>query len=169
MPRALEMTPREPRYTVLRAQIRQFVGQHDAALELLHQAIEEAPDWAEPYYSTGVSYYLERRYAESRQNLEQALKRDPHSARSLFLCAATLVNEGKNREGEKYLRQALMFEPRNARFEYHLGVLLLRDNRPEEAPEVFKQALRLNPTLRGSPLPTGKADGQAEPARSGRS
>ena len=142
---ALRMTPREPRYTLLRAQIRQFVGQHQAALELLHQAIEEAPDWAEPYYSAGVSYYLERRYAEARQSLEQAIQRDPHSARSLFLCAATLVNDGKNREGEKYLRQAIALEPRNARFEYHLGVLLLRDNRSEEAPEAFKRALALDP------------------------
>jgi tetratricopeptide (TPR) repeat protein len=144
---ALEKAPQEPRYMVLRARLRQFVGQHDAAIELLRQAMQWAPDWAEPYYSTGVSYYLERRYAEARQSLEQALKRDPQSARSLFLYAATFVNEGKNREGEKYLRQAIALEPRNARFEYHLGVLLLRDNRPEEAQEAFKNALRLSPTF----------------------
>jgi tetratricopeptide (TPR) repeat protein len=143
---ALDMAPREPRYMVLRARVRQLVGQQDAALEILRQAMQWAPEWAEPYYSTGVSYYLERRYADARQSLDQALNQDPHSARSLFLYAATLVNEGKNHEGEKYLRQAIALEPRNPRFEYHLGVLLLRDNRTEEARLAFNRALALSPT-----------------------
>ena len=142
---ALEKAPGDPRYVVLRARIRQLVGEHDAALDLLRQAEQGAPEWAEPYYSAAVSYYLERRYAEARQSLDQALKRDPHSARSLFLYSASLVNEGNNREGEKYLRQAMALEPRNARFQYHLGVLLLRDNRAEEAQKAFKKAVELNP------------------------
>jgi len=143
---ALEKEPQDPRCTILRARVRQFVGQHDAALDLLRQAEHWAPDWSEPFYSAGVSYFLERRYAEARQSLDEALKRDPHSARSLFVYAAALVNEGKNREGEKYLRQAITLEPRNARFEYHLGVLLVRDNRPDEAQEAFRKAVELNPT-----------------------
>jgi tetratricopeptide (TPR) repeat protein len=153
---ALEKAPREARYTLLRAQIRQLVGAHDAALNLLRQAAQFAPEWAEPYYSEGVSYYLMRRYAEARQSLQRALECDPHSARSFFLYAATLVNEGKNREGEKYLHQALALEPRNARFEYHLGVLLLRDNRLGEAQEAFKKALELNPAYGAARYQLGK-------------
>ena len=153
---ALEKAPREARYTLLRARIRQLVGAHDAALNLLRQAAQFAPEWAEPYYSEGVSYFLMRRYAEARQSLQRALECDPHSARSFFLYTATLVNEGKNREGEKYLRQALALEPRNARFEYHLGVLLLRDNRPGEAQEAFKKALELNPAYGAAHYQLGK-------------
>jgi len=140
---ALAIAPREPRSILLRARIRQYVGQHDSALELLRQAIQLAPEWSEPYYSEAASYYFERRYAEARQCLDRSLLLEPRSARSLFLYAATLVNEGRNREGEKYLREAIALEPRNARFEYHLGILLLRDNRPSEAQEAFTKSIEL--------------------------
>lgn len=142
---ALAKDPREQHALLLRAQIRQLVGQHDAAIELLRQVIHLAPLWSEPYYSEAASYYFERRYDDARQSLDRSLHLDPQSARSLFLYAATLVNQGRNREGEKYLREAIALEPRNARFEYHLGTLLARDSRPSEAQESFEKSIALKP------------------------
>jgi tetratricopeptide (TPR) repeat protein len=143
--RAVEQEPLEPRYLLLRARIEQRLGEHATALEMLRRVSELAPTWSEPHYSAGVSYYLQRRYAEARSSLEKALELDPRSTRALFLYAATLVNEGKNREGEEYMRRAITLEPSNARFQYHLGALLLRDNRPLEARQALDRSIQLKP------------------------
>ena len=142
---ALKAQPREPKFMLLEARIAQRTGQHQDALELLDQTIASAPQWPEPYYSQGVSYYLQRRYADARRSLARALELDPYSVRALFLKSACLVNEGKNREAEEVLRRALALEPANARFHYHLGALLLRDNRPDESQREFEEAIRLKP------------------------
>lgn len=142
---ASERDPQDSRILVLRARIRQLLGQHDAALELLKKASELTPQWSEPCYSAAVSYYLQRRYAEAQRSLDRALELDPNSVRALFLYAASLVNEGKNRQGEEFLRRAIELEPDNARFYYHLGALRLRDDRWSEATESFEKAAQLKP------------------------
>jgi superkiller protein 3 len=142
---AFEQDPRDSRVLVLRARIRQLLGQHDAALELLKKAADLAPQWSEPHYSAAVSYYFERRYAEAQRSLDRALELEPNSVRALFLYAASLVNEGKSREGEDYLRRLIGLEPDNARFYYHLGALRLRDDRWSEATEAFEKAIQLKP------------------------
>jgi len=143
--RALQQDPQNASAWLLRGRIPQRLGDHERALDFLQRASQLSPQWSEPYYSLGVSYYFERRYADARRALDQALKCDPRSARALFLYAATLVNEGNNRAGEEYLRRAIGIEPGNARFFYHLGALQLRDNRPSEAQEAFAEAVRLRP------------------------
>ncbi len=140
---ALQAEPRQAKYLLLAAQLAQRAGKHQDALDLLAQAVAAAPEWPEPYYSQGVSYYLQRRYEDARQSLRRAMDLDPQSSRALFVYAATLVNQGKNKEGEGYIQRALALDPSNARFRYHLGALLLRDNRPAEAQEAFEEAVRL--------------------------
>ena len=142
---AFEQDPRDSRVPLIRARIRQLLGQHEAALALLKEAIELAPDWSEPCYSAAVSYYLERRYAEAQRSLDRVLELDPKSVRALFLYAASLVNQGKNRQGEEFLRRAIELEPENPRFYYHLGALQLRDNRWSEATQAFEKAVQLKP------------------------
>ena len=93
---ALAKAPREPRYILLRARIRQLVGQHESALKLLREVTRLAPQWSEPYYSAGVSYYLQRRYAEARPPLERAVGLAPHDPTSLSNLATVL------RESDRY-------------------------------------------------------------------
>jgi protein O-GlcNAc transferase len=142
---ALEKEPRDPRYLLQRARIDQRVGRHLESLELLRQASQIEPNWAEPYYSAGVTLYLLHRYADARQSLDRALELDPRSVRSLFLYSATLANEGKNREGEEVLLRAIALDPSNARLYYHLGAIRLRDNRAVEAEQAFEKAIHLKP------------------------
>lgn len=143
--RCLELDHHEARYLLLGARLRQHSGEHAAALLLLQEASGLAPRWAEPYYSAGVSYYFERRYADCRQSLDQALRLDPRFVRALFLYAASLVNESKNSQAEEYLRRAIALDPSNARFQYHLGALLVRDNRLSAAQGAFDKAAQLKP------------------------
>src|SRR5439155_12141499 len=90
---ALKQEPQEPRYLLQQARILLRLGQHPEALEILRQVNRIQPQWAEPYYSAGVGYYLLRRYGDARRSLERALELDPRSERALFLYGATLANE----------------------------------------------------------------------------
>jgi superkiller protein 3 len=143
--RALEKEPGDPRYLLQRARIDQRMGRHLESLDLLQHASRAEPQWPEPYYSSGVAYYLLRRYRDARQSLDRALSLEPDSVRALFLYSACLANEGRNREGEDFLLQAIRNEPENARFYYHLGAIRLRDNRSAEAQQAFEKAIRLRP------------------------
>jgi len=139
----LKQEPQEPRYLLQQARILLRLGQHPEALEILRQVNRIQPQWAEPYYSAGVGYYLLRRYGDARRSLERALELDPRSERALFLYGATLANEGNNSQGEEYLLRAIALDPANARFYYHLGAMRLRDNKPEEARQAFEKAIQL--------------------------
>ena len=82
---ALKAVPHEPKYLLLEARIAQRAGEHQDALNLLAQAVAAAPEWSEPYYSKGVSYYLQRRYEDARQSLARAIELNPRSSRALFV------------------------------------------------------------------------------------
>ncbi len=142
---ALAMAPDNPQILVLRTRILQRAGQQDAAVELAQKAITLAPQWDEPYYLAGVSFYFIRRYAEAGQNLARAAELNPNSARTLFLEAVTLVSQDKQAEAEQCFRKAIALEPNNARFRCHLGIFLMRQNKNAEAEASYRKAIELKP------------------------
>jgi tetratricopeptide (TPR) repeat protein len=140
---ALEKDPRDSRYLLQQARIDQRAGRHTESLELLRRASQSEPNWSEPYYSAGVTFYLLHRYADARQSLDRALALDPKSVRALFLYSATLANEARNLEGEEVLLRAIALDPSNARLYYHLGAIRLRSNHSVEAQQAFEKAIQL--------------------------
>ena len=142
---AISMDAKQPQYLLLAAQIDQHLGRHDSALALLANAINLAPKWPDPYYSSGVSLYCEKRYPEARKYLTESLKLQPDSPRALFLVAVSLASEGNFQQGEAYLRKAVELSPGNAHFRYYLGEILIRQNRLGDAEEVYRQAVRVDP------------------------
>src|SRR4030081_1732705 len=59
---ALTLAPENPRVLVLRVRLLQRAGQQNAAVELAQKATVLAPDWDEPFYLAGISYYFVRHY-----------------------------------------------------------------------------------------------------------
>lgn len=166
--RALDLAPSDPRFLLVAARIRQRLGKQEEALDFLRQAAEVAPRWAQIPYSAAVSYYFERRYAESRRSLDEALNLDPKWSKALFLYGVTLVNEGHNHDAELYFRRAIAVEPWNARFHLHLGTALLRNNQRGEARRAFEDALGLNSHYGLAHYELGKVRLQANELKSAR-
>ena len=77
---ALVLAPDNPQILVLRTRILQRAGQQESALELANKAIAAAPQWDEPYYLAGISYYYIRRYVEAKKP-GRAVELNPNSAR----------------------------------------------------------------------------------------
>ncbi len=142
---ALTLAPENPKVLVLRVRLLQRAGQQNAAVELAHKATVLAPDWDEPFYLAGISYYFIRHYTQARQSLARAFELNPSSAVSVFMEALAWANEGKPQESEQCLRRAISLQPDNARFHCHLGILLMRENRDAEAEQSFKKAIQLKP------------------------
>lgn len=142
---ALALTPDNPQILALRARILQRAGQQDAALELAQKAIGLAPNWDQPYYLAGVSFYFIRRYTEAGQSLARAVELNPSSARALFMEAIALANQGRQDDATKCLRRAIALQPKNGRLHCHLGILLARENEYAKADASLRKAIQLKP------------------------
>src|SRR5207249_8568487 len=121
---ALTLAPDNPQILALRTRLLQRAGQQDAALEMAKKATTLAPNWDEPYYLAGVSYYFTRLYDESAQSLAHAVELNPNCERELFLEAIAFANLGKTDDTGGCFSRAVALQPNNARLHCHLGILL---------------------------------------------
>jgi tetratricopeptide (TPR) repeat protein len=153
---ALTLAQDNPQILALRTRLLQRAGQQDAALEMAKKAAALAPNWDEPYYLAGVSYYFTRHYDESAGSLARAVELNPNSARALFLEAIALANLGKTGDAERCFRLAIALQPNNARLHCHLGILLARQNEPGDAEASFRKAIQLKPDYALSHYEFGK-------------
>jgi tetratricopeptide (TPR) repeat protein len=153
---ALSMSPENPQILVLRTRLLQRAGEQDSALVMAQKAISLAPNWDEPFYLAGISYYFIRRYDLAEQNLARAVELNPKAARALFLQYISLANLGKIPEAEHCLRRAIDLDPQDARLHCHLGILLLRKNEKAQAEASFRKAIQLNPEYGLSHFELGK-------------
>ena len=154
--RAIDLATEEPRVLALRTRLLQRAGRQNQALELAKRTIAIAPNWDEPYYQAGVSYYFIRQYDEAAQNLAKARELNPKSARTYFLEAVAVANRGNTAEAEERLRQAILLEPTNARLHCHLGILLFRLNKYPESEASLNRAIQLKPEYGLSHYELGK-------------
>ncbi len=153
---ALGLAPDSPQILVLRTRLLQRAGEQDEALLTAQKAMTLAPNWDEPYYLAGVSYYFMRRYEQAQENLVRAVESNPNSARALFLESIALANLGKIDDAERCLRRAIVLQPTNARLHCHLGILLARRNENAKAEESLRTAIQLKPDYGLSHYELGK-------------
>jgi len=142
---ALALSPENPKAVVLRVRLLQRAGQQNAALEMAQKATLLAPEWDEPFYLAGISYYFIRHYTQARQSVARAFELNPRSATAVFMEALAWANEGNPQQAERCLHQAISLQPDNARFHCHLGILFMRKNDYANAEESFKKAIQLKP------------------------
>jgi len=127
------------------SQDRPGVGRHQESLELLRQASEIEPSWAEPHYSAGVtSICCTATPTPSRASIA-LFNWTPAPSRSLFLYSAALANQGAPRgrgsPAPRHRSRAVTWHVCTI----HLGASGLRDNRAAEANRRFKKAIQLKP------------------------
>jgi len=164
---ALGLAPDSPSVLVLRTRLLQRAGEQDEALLTAQKAISAAPNWDEPHYLAGVSYYFIRRYEQAEASLSRAVELNPKSARALFLKSIALANLGKIDDAERCLRRAVALQPENARLHCHLGILLMRKDEGVKAENSFRKAIGLKPDYALSHYELGKllaASKQLRPA-----
>jgi len=162
---ALQLAPDSPQILTLRTRLLQRAGAQDEALQTAQKAIALAPNWDEPYYLAGISYYFIRRNEQAEASLARAVELNPKAARALFLQATALANLGKSDDAERCLRRAIALQPKNARLFCHLGILLVRKNELKEGEASLRRAILLKPEYGLSHYELGKLLAQLKQLR----
>jgi len=127
----------------------------DSAYHYFQIAIEEDPDWADPYAGVAITWSTRGGFAyapltESNEKayeyLNKALKLDPNSANSHYVKALVSVWPGWDWEtGEKEFKKTLELQPNHALCRIYYSNFLAILNRFDEAKYQADLALRLDP------------------------
>lgn len=81
------------------------------ALEILNEAVEKAPEWAEAWNQRAFIHFLRENYDKSLDDLERALELEPKHFGALAGKARILMRQGRMELGQKFLRQAAEIHP----------------------------------------------------------
>jgi len=127
----------------------------DSALQYFQLAIDEDPDWADPYAGMALTWdclggFGHAPYAESIEKankyLDKALELDPNSANSHYVKALLLVWPGGDWEnGEKEFLKTLELQPNHALCRIYYAHLLMILKRFDDARYQADLALQLDP------------------------
>jgi tetratricopeptide (TPR) repeat protein len=120
-------------------------GKYDEAVKKYLSAAAVAPDWYEPHYELGQTYYQMKRPDDSRAQYERALELDPNC----WLCYQGLGNLaddlGNSELALQQYQKAVEFAPDQGQPRYNLAITFVRLKRIDDAISALKEAERLKP------------------------
>jgi predicted O-linked N-acetylglucosamine transferase (SPINDLY family) len=121
------------------------VGKHDAAVELIQQALKRQP--ANPIYLNNLANALRAlgRLQEAEAGYRQALTLNPRYAHAFYNLAVTLEQLGRGADAESAYREAIGVEPNLAEAHYNLGNLLQGLKRFDQSRSEYETVVRLRP------------------------
>jgi predicted O-linked N-acetylglucosamine transferase (SPINDLY family) len=143
----LQVAPDHPDALHYLGLIAHQVGQRDAAIRYLKQAIASNSHSAGIQNSIGVAYRAKGKLEEAAAHLRQALALNPAFADAHNNLGNVLKEQGRLEEAMGHYRQALALRPEYAEAHNNLGSALKELGRLEEAASRYRQALALKPAF----------------------
>jgi tetratricopeptide (TPR) repeat protein len=130
---------------LLRARVRLWLRQHDAALAAYHDALDANPKSFAT--ATRIAYLLaqEGRLAEAENFLERALAIRPDDADAMFNLGFVRHRQEKTEQAIATFRETVRLKPAQDRAWYGMGVALRALGRYDEAIAANAEAARLQP------------------------
>jgi len=125
--------------------VRQQLGDHDGAVELLTRAVAARP--AVSIYRCNLAVALRSRGEMGRSEacLRQAIELDPELAQAHYHLGGSRLVGGDLAAAEQAFRQAVALSPELKEAHYNLGISLQRQGRAEEALAAYRDALAIDP------------------------
>jgi tetratricopeptide (TPR) repeat protein len=142
---ALEADPRNPRYLIAHAWLKQREGQHKEALGILSEVHELEPQMPVVSLQMAVAYYLLRLQSQARQACEDAIRLDPHYGLAYCLLGALELREKNFAGAQAAFQQAINWKPNVAQFHTLSGIALYKEGKLTESHKELDRALMLNP------------------------
>ena len=96
-----------------------------------------APEIAEAYFRSALSFYEGDRVVQVLSDLHQAIQYDPGNALYRFHLGLAYHRKGNMDKAVLWYHKALEADPKNSRFRYHLGMAYLETGALEKAKEQF--------------------------------
>jgi Flp pilus assembly protein TadD len=118
-------------------------GKYSEAVQKYLSAIAVAPDWYEPRYELGQTYYRMKRPGEAEAQFKLALKADP----SCWICYQGMGNladdSGNSTLAIENYRKAVELAPGQAQLRYNLAIAYVRVQQVDDAISALQEAEQL--------------------------
>jgi protein O-GlcNAc transferase len=141
----LAQNPNHPEALNLLGVIAQQVGNPDAAIHLLNQAINANPSAPDYHINLGVALYTIARFDDAIAAYHQALRLDPNNPVAHNNLGNALRQIGRLDEAISESREALRLNPNYAEASNNLGNALQDRGLLDEATAAYRHAIQLNP------------------------
>lgn len=119
--------------------------EYERAIDLLHGALLQRPDFVFPYINLAVIQAEHGDYAAAEANFRRAAEIDPRYRVTRELWAKVLLEQGRREEALVQLVAAVEIDKRNPALRSRLGQLYLDLGHRAQAQRQFEQAVRLSP------------------------
>jgi tetratricopeptide (TPR) repeat protein len=120
-------------------------GKYSEAVQKYLSAMAVAPDWYEPHYELGQTYYQMKRPGEAEAQFKLALKADPNC----WICYQGMGNladdSGNSALALVNYQKAVELAPDQAQPRYNLAIAYIRVQKVDEAISALKEAERIRP------------------------
>jgi Flp pilus assembly protein TadD len=133
------------------------MGRHDAAVDLIQQAIAASPRVPAYHMNLGVALDVLGRDDDAIAAYHQAIKIQPQSAQALCNLGKALGQKGRLAEAIAVCRQALQLQPDFVEARNNLGNALQQSGAHDEAVVVLRRAILLRPNYAEAHGNLGKA------------
>jgi len=143
----LQTNPADARALHLLGVLAHQVGQHQAALDLLRQAVAILPHVGECHASLAAVYVALGRWDEAETSCRQALRCQPNSPEAHYSLGNVFNQRGRPQEAVASFREAVRLRPGYAEAHNNLGLALAAQGQVEEAMTCYREVLRLRPDL----------------------
>ena len=138
---ALQRYPGDRRLIALRADALADVGQRDAAVALLNDALKSAPDDDDLAMKLGAVFEEAGRIDEAESAFRRIIDRDPLNAPALNYLGYMLADRGlRLAEAVVFIERALKIDPDNPAYLDSLGWALFKQGKADEAEVPLRKA-----------------------------
>ena len=116
-------------------------GEHEAAEEVLAQAVGLEPEWAEPWNSLGELYFGQEKYEEAMESYEQAVALDEENAGYWNALARVYALTKQVEEAKDAYQRAIKLDRNDPAPWNGLGVLYFEAlGKPQNGMQCFQRA-----------------------------
>ena len=147
---AVSLAPTEPICCIADAQVHNFFGRYDIAIEKLHQALKSNPNSGLALYQLGYSYLVSGQAEKAIEHFQQLLRLSPHDALAtgwITMLSVALFDLGRYEEAIEHARHAVARpNPRVWAYAF-LAAALHKLGQTDEASEVLKRVYSIAPSF----------------------
>ena len=129
--RAIKMEPTRANHLMTQGQIYQRSHDQIDAIQSFLQAAKLQPEWVEPAYSLGMSFFIlgneddnVEYYDRGARHFQLAIELDPNSHKAEFMLGIIEALEDHPEKSKEHIEHALRMSPQNAYYHLHYGILL---------------------------------------------
>ncbi|MGC8801385.1 MAG: tetratricopeptide repeat protein [Chloroflexus sp.] len=143
--RALELQPIYPEALLGLAQTQHALGQADAALQTVEQALRQRSNYAEAHLFHGKLLQEAGRFAEARAAYDAAIGANDRIAESFYRRALLAIRDNDYDQAIRDLNRTVTLQPNFPEAYYWLGRTYYTQGRIESAQQAIERAIALNP------------------------